>query len=133
MHDYPDTTKFLAPSQRNAVIRRLDEDAVYLSDQLELEFVKQALMDWKIWVHMAITVGICIPLYSIGKFLPAVLEDLGYSDSHALLMAVPPHAVACLLVVGGGFAADRRRQRGIFIIGFCLLAYVPNSFVLFGC
>lgn len=127
MHDYPDTAKFLDPSEKQTVIRRLDEDASHLSDRLELRYVRNALLDWKIWMHMIITVGICVPLYSIGEFLPAIIEDLGYTGDRALLMAMPPHAVACLFVLGGGYLADKHRQRGIYIIGFCLVAYVSTN------
>ncbi|KND92688.1 putative transporter [Tolypocladium ophioglossoides CBS 100239] len=124
MHDYPDSAKFLAPSEKQTVIRRLDEDASELSDLFELEYVRNALLDWKIWMLMVITVGICIPLYSIGEFLPAIIEDLGYTDERALLMAIPPHAAACLFILGGGYLADKHRQRGVYIIGFCVLAMI---------
>ncbi|PNY23813.1 transporter [Tolypocladium capitatum] len=124
MHDYPDRAKFLSPSEKQAVVRRLDEDAYRLSDRFELKYVRNALLDWKIWMHMIITVGICVPVYSIGEFLPTIIQDLGYTDDHALLMAMPPHGAACLFILCGGYLADKHRQRGIYIIGFCLLAMV---------
>ncbi|POR36395.1 Putative transporter [Tolypocladium paradoxum] len=124
MQDYPDKAKFLAPSEKQTVVRCLDEDASHLSERFELKYVRNALLDWKIWIHMIITVGICIPLYSIEEFLPAIVEDLGYSNDQALLMAIPPRAAACLFILGGGYLADKHRQRGIYIIGFCLLAMV---------
>ncbi|KAM4066828.1 major facilitator superfamily protein [Hirsutella rhossiliensis] len=124
MHDYPDRARFLTHSERRAVMSRLEEDANCLSDRFELVYVKHALLDWKIWVHMVMTVGICVPVYSIGEFLPVIIQDLGYSGDGALLMALPPHAASALLTLGAGLAADRFRQRGVFIIGLCVLAMI---------
>jgi hypothetical protein len=33
-----------------------------------------ALKDWKIWVHMFITIGIYTPLYSISLFMPTIVR-----------------------------------------------------------
>ncbi|KAL0258437.1 hypothetical protein SLS55_007613 [Diplodia seriata] len=37
---------------------------------------------------------------------------------------VPPYVVACVFCIGGGFLADRMKARGVFMIGFCLVALV---------
>ncbi len=81
-----------------------------------------AIKDWKIWIHMCITLGIYTPLYSISLFLPTIVKSLGYTNNTAQLMTVPPYAVACIFCIGGGFAADKHQQRGIYMIGFCLMA-----------
>lgn len=55
---------------------------------------------------------------------------MGYSNEKSQLMTVPPYVVACLFTIGAGYAADKMKQRGIFmlafeitaIIGFALLA-----------
>jgi MFS family permease len=39
-------------------------------------------------------------------------------------MSVPPYVVACALCIAGGFLADRARQRGIFMIGYCGCALI---------
>ena len=81
-----------------------------------------------------------IPLYSISLFLPTIIKSLGYENNEAQLMTVPPYVVGCFFTIGGtsgarnsvtigdqrylpgGFFADRYKQRGVFMIGFCLLA-----------
>jgi MFS family permease len=122
MHDYPDTAKFLNDSERKEVLRRLEEDRSVLSDDFNMKFAKDALKDWKIWVHMMITIGIYTPLYSISIFLPTIVKSLGYTNEKAQLMSVPPYVVACLFTIGGGLAADRHGQRGIYMIFFCVVA-----------
>ena len=62
--------KFLSEEERTEVERRLKEDRSSLADEFNLKFAKDALLDWKIYVHMFITIGIYTPLYSISLFLP---------------------------------------------------------------
>jgi hypothetical protein len=39
-----------------------------------------ALKDWKIWVHMFITIGIYTPLYSVSLFMPTIVRGTSCSD-----------------------------------------------------
>lgn len=122
LHDYPDTAKFLTPDERQEVVRRLREDSSVLSNELRGKFVIDALKDWKIWVHMVITIGIFLPVYSVSIFLPTIILGMGHTAELAQLMSVPPYVTACLATVLGGFAADRQQRRGVYVISFCLVA-----------
>jgi MFS family permease len=93
-----------------------------LSNDFHLKYVIQALGDWKIWVNMFITIGIFTPLYSISLFLPTILKELGYSENESQLMTVPVYMVACACTIGGSFVSDRAGQRGLFLLGFQLVA-----------
>ncbi|KAM5350453.1 hypothetical protein ACJ41O_006958 [Fusarium nematophilum] len=124
MYDYPDTAKFLSDNERKEVVRRLEEDRSVLSDEFKWQFMRDALKDWKIWVHMVITIGIYTPLYSISIFLPTIVKGLDYTNEKAQLMTVPPYVVACIFTIGGGFAADKHGQRGIYMIFFCIIAII---------
>jgi hypothetical protein len=64
------SAKFLTEEERTEVERRLKHDRSSLADEFNLKFAKDALTDWKIYVHMFITIGIYTPLYSISLFLP---------------------------------------------------------------
>ncbi|TQS31680.1 hypothetical protein Golomagni_08027 [Golovinomyces magnicellulatus] len=135
MYDYPKTAKFLSQEEKDVVVSRLRIDSSALSDDFNLKFMWDAFKDWKIWVHMFITIGCYIPLYSISIFLPTIVKSIGYTNEVAQLMTVPPYVVACLFTVGGGFLADKQGQRGIYMIffiglamlGFALLAGVQNN------
>lgn len=122
MHDYPDTAKFLTPVEKTEVLRRLKHDRGILSEAFKLQFVFDAFKDWKIWMQMFIIIGIFTPLYSVSSFMPTILKNLGYDNGTAQLMSVPPYAVACVFAVLGGYFADATLQRGIFIVGFNILA-----------
>lgn len=87
-----------------------------------MKYFWAAVKDWKIWVHMFITIGVYTPLYSYALFLPTIIADLGYRNTTAQLLSVPPYFVACFFCIAAGWLADRMKQRGIFMIGFMLLA-----------
>jgi nitrate/nitrite transporter NarK len=126
MKDYPATTKFLSEPERTEVLARLKRDRSSLADDFALKYFWAAIGDWKIWVHMFITVGVYTGLYSFSLFLPTIVKDLGYTDPKlAQLMTVPPYVVACFFCVSAGWLADRLQTRGVFMIGFQLTAYVP--------
>ncbi|KAL4899061.1 hypothetical protein BDW74DRAFT_189540 [Aspergillus multicolor] len=124
MNDYPSTAKFLTPSEKAEVERRLQEDRSSLADEYNMRYFWDAVKDWKIWVHMFITVGVYTPLYSFSLFLPTIVQSLGYQNERAQLMTVPPYVVACVFCIGGGFLADRQGQRGLYMIFFNIVAII---------
>ena len=73
MYDYPATAKFLTPEERVEVTRRLEEDRSVLADEFKLSYAMDAFKDWKIWVHMMITICQFVPLYSVATFLPSIV------------------------------------------------------------
>jgi MFS family permease len=89
-----------------------------------------ALGDWKIYVHMMITIGIYTPLYSVSLFLPTIVKGMGYSNHQSQLMSVPPYVVACLFTISAGWLADKYKQRGIFMLGFEAVSVVGFAMLL---
>ncbi|KAB2111439.1 hypothetical protein AG0111_0g997 [Alternaria gaisen] len=124
LHDYPDTAKFLTEKEKTEVIRRLKDDSTALSNEFRTQFIKNAFTDWRILVHCLITFTNFLPLYSISIFLPTIIRGMGYTNETAQLLTVPPYFLACLGTVGIGFAADRLRIRGLFVIGLATIAIV---------
>ena len=57
MQDYPSTAKFLTPAEKAEVTRRLVHDRSSLADEFDMKYFWDAVKDWKIWVHMFITIG----------------------------------------------------------------------------
>lgn len=124
MHDYPQTASFLTPEEREAVSRRLEKDQSSLADEFDMKYFWQALKDFKIWIHCLITIGVYTPLYSYALFLPTIIADLGYTNTTAQLLTVPPYFVACLVCITAGYYADRWQQRGVVMISCMLIAMV---------
>jgi cyanate permease len=107
----------LTDAEQIEVERRLQEDSG-LNESFDIKFFFDALMDWKIWTHMFLTIGILTPLYSIALFLPTIVKGMGYSSNSAQLMTVPPYVIACVFTIAGSYFADKAGQRGVFLLGF---------------
>ena len=69
-------------------------------------------------------IGIFAPLYSISLFLPTIIKELGYTKNAAQLLTVPVYALACLCTITGSYFADKAGKRGVFLLGFEILAIV---------
>ncbi|KAF2644260.1 putative nicotinamide mononucleotide transmembrane transporter protein [Massarina eburnea CBS 473.64] len=130
MYDYPDTAKFLTTDDRNEVQRRLEADRSCLDDSFKVEYILNAVKDWKIWVHMLITFGIYSPLYSLSLFLPTIISNMGYMNEEAQLMTVPPYVVACAFCISAGWFADKHGQRGIYMIACNIIAIIGFSILI---
>lgn len=120
INDYPSTAKFLSESERTEVVRRLRVDDGNLSEVFHMKYVWQAIGDWKIYMHCGIFLAGFCPIYSIALFSPTIIKGMGYTANNAQLMSVPPYVFACIFTIAASYAADRIKQRGIFLLGFQL-------------
>lgn len=50
LYDYPDTAKFLSEPERKFLQRRLLLDTDGCSSEFKYKFVRDACLDWKVWV-----------------------------------------------------------------------------------
>lgn len=103
--------------EKAEVQRRLVHDRGNLADEFDMAYFWDALKDWKIYVHMLCTIGMYAPLYSFSLFLPTIIRNMGYSRINAQFLSVPPYVLACLVTIGIGFWADKKAQRGVFMMG----------------
>ena len=51
------SAKFLTEEERREVRARLKQDRTNLADEYHIKYLFAALKDWKIYVHMLITIG----------------------------------------------------------------------------
>lgn len=73
---------------------------------------------------MLICMASFCPIYSFSLFLPTIIKNMGYSANQAQLMSVPPYVAACFFTIVASWIADRAKQRGVFMLGFQLVAVV---------
>ncbi|EKD12348.1 high-affinity nicotinic acid transporter [Drepanopeziza brunnea f. sp. 'multigermtubi' MB_m1] len=126
INDYPATAKFLSTEERAEVERRIAADHGNLSNHFAYKYVFQAIKDWKIYSesiqHMLICMSGFCPIYSFALFLPTIIKHMGYTNNQAQLMSVPPYVIACFFTIVASWLADRVKQRGVFMLGFQLVA-----------
>ncbi|CZT08532.1 related to allantoate permease [Rhynchosporium graminicola] len=132
VHDFPDEAKFLSEQDRARVIRRLkmDQQSSAEHEEFKMKYVIMALKDYKMWLGMIIYMGCDMPLYAFSLFLPSIIKQMGYSNTKAQLLSVPPYAVAACLTVLIGYIADRTHQRGLCNIGVAFIGIAGFSMLL---
>ncbi|KAG7579940.1 hypothetical protein FFLO_00148 [Filobasidium floriforme] len=121
LYDYPDTAKFLTEDERAFIVERLKLDNDGCSQAYKNKFIKDAFLDWKVWVFAVMFQGSLMPVYAFALFSPTLTANLGYTAAKAQLMSVPPYCVAAVTTVVAGYASDRLQKRGIVAIGFSAL------------
>ncbi|KAH6624132.1 major facilitator superfamily domain-containing protein [Chaetomium sp. MPI-SDFR-AT-0129] len=136
LFDFPGTATFLTEEERAFVVYRLKYQGQSLNsshaqvaqaDEFKWTYVKDAFLDWQIWVNIFVYWGVVCPLYGISLFLPTIIKELGYQSSQAQLMTVPIYITAAILAVVAAYASDRVGKRSPFIIGFMLMMVVGFS------
>lgn len=136
VQDFPDDCKFLNAEDKRRVHMRLqsDKQSSYKKEEFDKKYFFQALLDWKMWLGMAIYMGCDMPLYAFSLFLPTIVAGLKIGNGSVVtnqLLSVPPYVCAAILTVVVGYAADRTRQRGIYNIG-CSLIGIAGFAMLIG-
>ncbi|KAK3317016.1 high-affinity nicotinic acid transporter [Apodospora peruviana] len=130
IYDYPGTARFLSTEEREEVQRRLKADHGHLSNDYNPKYVWQAIKDWKIYIHMLICMAGFCPIYSFALFLPTIIKNMDYTANNAQLMSVPPYVCACFFTVTASWVADRYKKRGVFLLGFQLVAIAGFSMLV---
>ncbi|KAL2267383.1 hypothetical protein VTJ83DRAFT_4660 [Remersonia thermophila] len=138
VHDFPSEAKFLSREDLARVLRRLREDNQSSAEQESYSHgaLWSSLLDWKMWLGMAIYMGTTVPLYAFSIFLPTIISEMGWATNvvQTQLYSVPPYVAAALLTVVVGWLADRTRTRGIYnlvssslgAVGFAMLLGSTN-------
>ncbi|KAF9244581.1 major facilitator superfamily domain-containing protein [Melanogaster broomeanus] len=108
--DFPETAKFLTPTERVFIIRRQRADMRFSAggEKFHLKYVWQSLQDWKTYISMGIYVGFDAPLFAFSLFTPTIINQA----TTANLLSVPVYACSCILTVIIGFLGDRFGKRG---------------------
>jgi hypothetical protein len=137
LFDFPETASFLSEEERAFVVWRLkyqgqnkdDEVQVAQEDSFQWKFVKDAFLDWQIWVNIWVYWGIVAPLYGISLFLPTIIRGLGYTSSTAQLLTVPIYITASVLAVAVAYMSDKYGKRSPFIL-VCLAIIYAGVFIV---
>ncbi|KAL4895722.1 major facilitator superfamily domain-containing protein [Aspergillus ambiguus] len=130
IQDYPDTAKFLTAEERSWVIHRLrhqysDGQTQYSeNERFKWKYVKDALIDWQVYLAIIVWYGIVCPMYGVSYFLPTIIKDLGYTSSIAQLLTVPIYITAAVVAVLSAAISDRIGQRSplLFLHLSCIVA-----------
>ncbi|KAI0767792.1 MFS general substrate transporter [Fomes fomentarius] len=124
--DFPDTATFLTPEERSYVIHRkkYDNSSVGEEEHFEIRHLREAILDWQVWLLSIVNMLNSLAVYGITLFLP-----FGYNSTISQLLTVPPYIVATVIVVVWGVWSDRIGRRSPFIIAglsLCMVGFAIN-------
>ncbi|KAJ7276348.1 MFS general substrate transporter [Mycena haematopus] len=137
--DFPTTSKWLTPEERELALLRMTEDAG-VGDQNETEThgplggLWMALGDWRVWLF-AFALTAQVVALSFNAFFPTLTQTLGYSPTVTLLLCAPPWAIAALAAFLLARHSDHVGERcfhiissfGLGILGFVIAISTMNT------
>lgn len=86
LHDYPDTARFLKDDERTVLRARLLLDNDGCSHEYKKRFIRDAFLDWKVWVAAIMFHAALMPVYTFSLFSPTLTANLGYEAATAQLV-----------------------------------------------
>ncbi|KAJ7498972.1 MFS general substrate transporter [Mycena latifolia] len=137
--DFPATSKWLSPEERELALLRMTEDAG-VGDQSETEHggpltgLWLALSDWRVW-WLAFALTAQVVALSFNAFFPTLSMTLGFNPTVTLLLCAPPFAVAAAAAFMLARHSDKVGERcyhmvssfSLGILGFVIAISTMNT------
>lgn len=97
--------------------------------------VKMAILDTKLWTHMAITFLGLMPVTPIGVYLPTIIKQTGFTVYIANLLAAPTYIIGLIASIIIARAAEKYGNTSLWVmvgltwsfIGYALLEFLPDN------
>ncbi|KAJ5743112.1 hypothetical protein N7533_010214 [Penicillium manginii] len=113
--NFPHNSTCITEQQRELAIWRLAKDI--REDEWDSEEkptlmggFKECITDSKTWFLVVLNLG-AVSSGTINSFFPTVVEGLGESRIHTLLLTVPPYILSCIVAMAVSRNADRTGER----------------------
>ncbi|KDE06251.1 hypothetical protein MVLG_03410 [Microbotryum lychnidis-dioicae p1A1 Lamole] len=130
--DSPRSSHFLTKEEQDFIIWRktTDSGASGEATNVSWTYIRQALTSWQCWLALGYYFGIVVPLYSIGLFMPTLIQAFGkYTRPQVQLLTIPVYVFACIYVLITAIYADRMKTRFPFVmaaLGLSALGIIIN-------
>lgn len=114
--DRPKNAKWLTPEECNWLQRTLDAEQRHRESIHKISW-KQALLNWKVISLGIVYMGITVPLYGLGFFLPQIIKGFGgLSNVEIGFINAFPYLVGAIAMVFWTRWSDARRERKLFLL-----------------
>ncbi|SCZ96520.1 BZ3500_MvSof-1268-A1-R1_Chr8-2g10259 [Microbotryum saponariae] len=130
--DSPRSSHFLTKEEQDFIIWRKTTDSGASGEATNVSwiYIRQALTSWQCWLALGYYFGIVVPLYSIGLFMPTLIQAFGkYTRPQVQLLTIPVYVFACIYVLITAIYADRMKTRFPFVmaaLGLSALGIIIN-------
>ena len=114
--DRPKNAKWLTPEECNWLQTTLDAEQRHRESIHKISW-KQALLNWKVISLGIVYMGITVPLYGLGFFLPQIIKGFGgLSNVEIGFINAFPYLVGAIAMVFWTRWSDARRERKMFLL-----------------
>ncbi|THV08609.1 MFS general substrate transporter [Dendrothele bispora CBS 962.96] len=126
--DFPATTRWLTPEERELAMQRMEEDAL-VGDQGETETGGRftglwlAITDWRVW-WLSFTLTAQVVALSFNAYFPTLSATMGFNSTISLLLCAPPFVFAALAAFWLSRHSDKSGERFYHIISSFILGIV---------
>ncbi|RSM15073.1 hypothetical protein CDV31_005153 [Fusarium ambrosium] len=121
--DSPESASFLTEDEKAFITSRLQHDSgttsgtVGTDEQFQWSYIRDALLDWKIYLGVIMYWGHSICIYAFSFAVPTIIHQLGYSAANAQLLTIPVYFIGVISTIALSWAADKYKTRWPFIVG----------------
>eukprot|EP00047_Mylnosiga_fluctuans_P021006 m.99202 g.99202 ORF g.99202 m.99202 type:complete len:486 (-) comp8713_c0_seq2:1786-3243(-) len=124
--DHPSTCRWFSPEQRAGAVARLPKYASASASESRQGYnwalIGRLLKSPVFWLFALLNICTNIAMYGISAFLPAIIEDMGYSSLEANLHAAPVWFWQAVWLFIMAWVSDRTRERGWIMVGSNLVS-----------
>ncbi|KAH8900574.1 MFS general substrate transporter [Thozetella sp. PMI_491] len=122
--DFPSTTKWLTPEERELAHNRMEMDITQnKGTESTLAGLKQAVRDPLVWCFMFMA-HFHLAANGFKNFFPSVVSTLGLPEIETLLLVCPPYFIATIATIFVSWTSGRFNERTWHITGSKLVAVV---------
>ncbi|KAJ5963058.1 major facilitator superfamily domain-containing protein [Penicillium waksmanii] len=123
--DFPATTKWLTPEEREYAVRRLEEEdnSSRTGNISHWQSFLSAIHDWRTWLFLAAQT-FCTCAGTITYFIPTLMASLNYTGQDVQYMTIPIYMVAFVIVLLCGFSSDYFNERPKHIMALATMSTI---------
>ncbi|KAH7125945.1 major facilitator superfamily transporter [Dactylonectria macrodidyma] len=133
--DFPQTTWWLTPAERDLAYNRMELDTVDNKGETSTtEGLKQAAKDPIVWIFCAMA-HMHLAANGFKNFFPTVVKTLGFNTTITLVLTCPPYLVAGAITILVSWSSGKMNERtwhitiskAVAVIGFVSAAATLNT------
>ncbi|KAH7136879.1 major facilitator superfamily transporter [Dactylonectria estremocensis] len=133
--DFPQTTWWLTPAERDLAYNRMELDTVDNKGETSTtEGLKQAAKDPIVWIFCAMA-HMHLAANGFKNFFPTVVKTLGFNTTITLVLTCPPYLVAGVITILVSWSSGKFNERtwhitiskAVAVIGFVSAAATLNT------
>ncbi|CAH0046591.1 unnamed protein product [Clonostachys solani] len=88
------------------------------------EILRSVLTDWQIYLQALVYWSNTVPNYGMKFTMPQIIKNMGYSNSNAQLLTIPPYVLGAISAYVSAVFSDKFKWRMPFIVGAQLLVVI---------